>query len=457
MPDTDGGRMSGPRPLHPAVPIALLALALVLAPVAALPVGPAPGDAVADGSAVGAAAGNTAPPSSLGEPVISERNTTGYLALAGPIQQSQFGTATLDVGGAVAADGRQTRSGYERAHLQRAFVDAGNDRTARRAVVNRSADRIEARITGLERRADEALARYNAGTISTRSYLRELAAIDAAANELREAVDLLARYNSAVDEPIEPNRIAAQKARLLPLQGPVRNRVLTTMRGESDPIRVYVETAPEGVVLATIDRGEFTDRYVREAHVPSARDSNGTDRFLLGTSRAGSLERAQERAGELYPWTFDNRGPIDTGSFSGPPFLFLDGVYPVIVDHPHAPSTNGDLRIFLDGATRDVFREVQRKDLREIPTTRAGTNSTQGVTLAVNRTRSGGPMLVSVTSATTGEPLDATVIVNGERLGRTATDGRYWTIAPRPTANVTVVRDDATVTEEVFSDGTPTG
>lgn len=449
--------MTGPRLLHPAAPVALLALTLVLAPVAALPVGHPAGDAAVDDQAVGTATASTATSPSLRDPVISERNTTGYLALAGPIQQSQFDTATLDIGGSVAADGGRTRSRYEQAHLRRAFVDAGNNRTARRMVVTRNAGRIDARITELERRADEALARYNAGEISTRSYLRELAATHAAAGELRETVDLLARYNAAVDEPIAEKRIAAQKARLLPLQGPVRARVLDAMRGERDPVRVYVETAPEGVVLATLDRGEFTDRYIREAHVPAARDSNGTDRFLLGSSRAGSLERAQERAGELYPWTFDNRGPTDTGSYSGPPFLFLDGVYPVVVDHPHAPSTSGDLRIFLDGATRDVFREVQFKDLQEIPTTRAGTNSTQGVTLAVNRTRSGGPMLASVTSATTDEPLDATVIVNGERLGRTGSDGRYWTIAPRPTANVTVVRNNVTVTQEIFSDGTPTG
>lgn len=443
--------MTGPRPLHPVAPVALLALALVLAPVAALPVGHPGGDAAVDEHTMGPTSDAA---TSLREPVASERNTTGHLALAGPIQRSRFGTTTLDVGGSVAADGGRTGSEYETAHLRQAFVAAGDNRTAQRAVVNRSADRIETRITGLESRADEALTRYNAGTISTRTYLRELAAIDAASGSLYDTIDLLAQYNSAVDEPIAPKRIAAQKARLLPLEGPVRNRVLSAMQGEDESVRVYVETSEAGVVLATIDRNGVSNQYIRESHVESAREPGDLDEFKLSENR---LESVGDRFEQLYPWTWKNRRAASFGSYRGQPFLYTAGVYSVRVGHPHGTARTYDMITFIDGATQDVFREIQYKRLSGLPTTRAGTNSSQGVTLAVNRTRSGGPMLVDVTSATTGEPLDAAVIVDGERLGRTGTDGRYWTIAPRPTANVTVVRGNATVTEEVFSDGAPTG
>ena len=448
--------MSGPRPLPTsAAAAAVLALTLVLAPVAAVPVGqtpterPGPDALRPPSEALPASTGTT--------PIVAERNTTGYLDLATTVRTSRFGTATFDVGGAVAADGGRTHSTYQATRLRTAFAETDGNRTEQRLVVARSADRIDEDITVLEQRAQSALDRYNAGTTSTRTYLRELAAIDAAADSLRDTVDLLSTYNSAADEPIPPARIAAQKARLLPLQGPVRDRALAAMRGDTPSVRVFVETSERGVVLATIDRSGFTPRYIREAHVPSARDPDGTDRFLLGASRAESLERAQERAAELYPWTFDNRGPIDTGTFTGPPYLFRTGVYPVIVDHPHAPSESGDLRIFLDGSTRDVYREVQFKDLPEVPTTFAAANSSDGVSLSVNRTRSGGPMQVTVTNASTGEPLAADVLVNGEPAGRTGGEGQYWVIAPRPTANVTVVHDGTAVSVEVFSDGAPTG
>lgn len=461
--------MSGPRSLHvPAAALAVaLALALVLAPVAGLPsVGaPAPSSDAPSSPTQSADPGTdsgadrtsripvTVPPADLREPVRSERNTTAYLTLAADLETRRTGTATFDVGGAMAADSSATHSTYETTWLRAAFEAAGDNRTQRRLVVERGADRLDARIEALEDREARALERYNEGEISTRTYLRELATIDQAARSLRESVDLLYTYSSAVGEPVTDRRIAAQKARLLPLVGPVRSRTAAAMRGDKQPTRVYVETSSQGVVLATIDRGPFTQEYLREAYVPSARNPDGIDQFERSGDRLGA---ARQRAAELYPWAFD-RGPTSAGSFTGEPFLFNAGVYSVQVGHPHGTSRTHDLLIFLDGATRDVFHEIQYKDLSAVPTVFASANASQGINVSINRTRTGGPMLVTVRNTTTGEPVEAQLLVDGEPVGTTAVDGQRWIIAPGPTVQVTAVSGERNVTATVFSDGAPTG
>jgi hypothetical protein len=465
--------MTGPRSLHlPAVAVTLaVAVAMVLAPVAGLTavsgadessVGPAavpptPGDSprsVTSATGVGTRSAAERLSTDLREPVRTDRNTTAYLALVAELETRRFGTATFDVGGAIAADGGSTRSTYETTWLRSSFAAAGDNRTRRQRVVERSADRIEARIDALERRERRALERYNSGEISARTYLRELAAIDRAAGSLRESVSLLHTYSAAVGQPVSERRIAAQKVRLLPLEGPVRDRVHAAIRGDEPPTRVYIETSSQGIVLATIDRGAFTQQYLREAYVPSARNSGGIDRFERSDNR---LRTARDRAAELYPWAFENRGPTSTGSFGGEPFLYSAGVYSVRVGHPHGTSRTYDLITFLDGGTRGVFREVQYKDLSAIPTVAAGSNTSSGVTLQVNRTRTGGPMLVTVTNATTGAPVEATVLANGERVGVTDIGGERWLVAPGPTATITAVSGERNVTTTVFSDGATTG
>lgn len=434
----------------------LLVLALVLAPVAPSLAGAAPGPAT---GADRATAQPATTPSGLdarapARPVVSDRNTTEYLALDRTLQRSRFGTATLDVGGSVSTDGARTRSAYHTSWLREAFAAAGDNGTERRAVVLEGADRIDARIGALERRSETALTRYNAGRITTRAYLRELAAVSEAAESLRDAVDLLATYNAAAGEPVAPERIATQKSRLLPLDGPVRDEVAAAMRGDRNSVRVHVETTDQGVVLAMVDRQGFTDRYIREASVPSARRPAGTDQFAQTDDRLGA---ARDRFRELYPWTWSNRQSTSIGSFQGQPFLYTAGVYSVRVGHSQGTSRTYDLVTFLDGATRDVFREIQYKDLSRVPTIAADSNRSGDVRVSVNRTRSGGPMLVSVTDNASAEPLDAAVLIDGEPVGRTGTDGRKWVVAPRPTANVTAVRDDTSVSVTVFSDGAPTG
>lgn len=383
--------------------------------------------------------------SSAATPVTQVPDTTSYLALDGPGERSEVATAGLDVGGALAADSAALRGHYEDLRSEKRFRTAPNE-SARRAVLQTAADRIERRVDGLERRERTARAEYNDGRITTERYLRRLAVIDAEASRLSARISQLSTRVDAVEgKPVSDRRLAGLKADLVPLEGPVRALTVRAMAGKSAPLRSYVETSGDGLVLATVHDPGVTSmqEYVREAYVASARNDSRPNRFANGTQ--APLDAAEERARALYPWAFENHQGYAIGPYAGGLSLQQAGVYPVAVNHPHGVDRRSDIVIYLDGGTTDVFREVQYKGLAHVPTTELGQNRTDRLVLGVNATRPGGPARVTVTD-TVGTPVAATVYVDGERLGGTGEDGQRWFVAPGGQTNVTVVHDDARAT-----------
>ena len=443
--------MDGPSTAALAVALALL---LALSPAAALPL-----DVGASGAArpaldagpvtsvqpVAASPSVTNATTTIAPPITGGRNTTAYLAIpSAEVTRSRFGAASIDVGGAAALDRAELEGRYAYLSLAESFT-AAETTAERELAVERAAVRLEARVTALERRERAALAAFNAGDMTSRTYLRELAAVDAGADELSRSLTQLYEYvDSMRESPVSPARIAEMKARLVGLRGPVRDRVADSMRGTAEPVRVFVETSETAVVLATVTGSEFNRQYVREAYLPTARNPDGTDGFR--TDRGYDLEAARSRASELYPWTFENAGPTSTGLRTGEPYLYRAGVYSVTVDHPHGTAGQGDLVTYIDGATGEVFREVQFKDLSEVPTLEPRTNRSAGLLLSVNRTHAGGPLSVRVQSNATADPVGAAVSVNGEPVGTTGPDGRLWTLAPREAFTVTASTGDRNVT-----------
>jgi hypothetical protein len=435
--------MHGPRTAALAVALSLL---LGLSPVAALPL-----DAGA-GTTTGATAhpsitdaGPVGPASIATPPVTGGENTTAYLAIdPSDIESSRFATATIDVGGAAALDRADLRGRHAYFDIIESFTAGGT--TADRQVALESAfDRLETHVASLERRERAALAAFNRGDMSPRTYLRELAIIDASADALSDPLAQTYEYTDSMrNPPVPPERIAELKSRLVGLRGPVRDRTAAAMRGESEPLRVFVETSDTGVVLATVSGSEFNRQYVREAYLPTARDPDGADGFR--TDRGYDLEAARDRASELYPWTFANAGPTSTGLRTGEPYLYRAGVYSISVDHPHGTAGQGDLVTYLDGATGQAFREIQFKDVSDVPVTAPRSNLSEGLRVEVNRTHVGGPVSVRVTENTTDAPVAAQVYVDGEPVGTTGADGLLWTVAPRESFTVTASTGDRNVT-----------
>lgn len=349
-------------------------------------------------------------------PVVSEADTAGYLALPpDDIRTKRVGTATMDVSSALAADAGRLRATFTRRWLNEAYADAETD-DERRLVLARTAERVATRIDGLHTRERRALEEFNTGERSTREYLRELAVVDARADALRNVVrQLETRADRMENSPVTNARFASFEAQLLPLRGPVRDRIGRTLTGErNESLRVYVATSSDGFVLATVVETDEGMQYVREAYLPGARNPNAENQF------DGSLEEVLGRFSELYPWAANHTaGSISVGR------LEASAVYPVTIPHSH-----GRIEAYLDGGTNELFLEYQRERLSQVPTDPPTTETRAGLRLQVNRTRVGGPVEFRVMHNITGDPVDARVLVDGDPVGRTGADGRLWTVAP---------------------------
>jgi len=407
---------------------ALLALLLVVAAVGVAPT----------------ASGTAAEQSAL-RPVADEPNTTSYLALDEPVERSGFATPGLDVGGALAADNAVIHNRYERHRVDQRYRNARND-SARRVVLREAADELDARVARLTARERAARTAYNDGDISTATYLRRISVIHSEATALQTAaVRLSRRAEAAPGDPVAEERLAGFKARLTPLEGPVRERAGEAIAAREDRTRIYTETSNDGVVLAMVVPSTLRTggQYVREAYIDSARTETASDQFM--DDGDPDFEAVVTRSEELYPWVFERNPAYTVGLVTDQPYLYTAGVYAVGVNHPHGTDRRFDLVTYLDGGTTDVFREIQYKSTAQLPTERLGTNRTGGVNLSVYRTHAGGPMQAAVTD-NASTPVNATVYVDGERIGSTDSDGERWFVAPRGTVNVTAVHEGERIT-----------
>ncbi|WP_332897305.1 DUF7094 domain-containing protein [Haladaptatus sp. CMSO5] len=345
-------------------------------------------------------------------PIVPANNTTAYLTIATEdLERTGYGTASLDVGAALDAQNEGLHARWGALSLEERLAVASGA-AEQRSILQSELDQLAAAVSALEQRKRDALAAYNSDALTTDELVRELAAIALVADSLEDRLDSLeAAANDIQDTRIEKGLRGLQVS-LLELRGPVREHSSLVVEGRATPRTVYVETSDRGVVLATI----AGDEYIREVSIPTARDPDASDQY------SGNLDRVEERAEELHPWAVNHSRGRNYGSLE---FGFV-GVYPIELPHIH-----GTLRSYLDGGTGDVFYETQTKDLDEIPTNAPMTSGDDGLTLTVETTHPSGPMNVTLVDASTGDPVDATLTIDGQQVGTTGEDGTTWLIQPR--------------------------
>ncbi|MFB6192355.1 MAG: hypothetical protein ABEI11_03440 [Haloarculaceae archaeon] len=437
--------------MRPSPAVALLvALAAIVAGVPVTATGPSPSSPTgadasgtpADPAQSRAVAGQPRDPTAASA-VVAAPNSTNYLTLAPEeVQASQVEAVTLDASGSAAVDDARLEAAYLAASVREDYRSAPNE-TAARAAIRRGVARLTDRIDRLAARERRARERYNAGDWGTRTYLRELAAINAAATRLQGTVEELHSFNRAVETPVDPARLARLKLRLLTLQGPVRAAAARAMTGgESDGLRVFVATSETGTVLSTVIEDGVATRYLREAYL-------GRDLTLENTDRTNvsSIDAARERFLSLYPWatSFDQ---YNIGLLTSAPYYLNAGVYALGVNHPQGTNRRFDLEAYLDTDTGKVFREYQYVGVDAVRMGPAGAGESADLRVVVEGTYVGGPMRVNVTDPATGNPVEATVRVDGTQVGTTGTDGTAAALVPGRTFTVTVTRDGRTVTVE---------
>ncbi|PSQ17731.1 hypothetical protein BRD00_06505 [Halobacteriales archaeon QS_8_69_26] len=332
----------------------------------------------------------------------------------GPVR-SGFATPGPDLGASLSVDHGEFGGAYI-LYLARERLEAAETDAERRDVIRELIERTRGRVEALRDREETAIRAYHNGSIDRQELLRRLARVDAEAGALRESVaDLRESYPSVI-LPFE-SRLLNLIRGLQSMEGPIRDRIGQSVQGQATTGRIHVEASGEGLVLELID-GEL---YVREAI--------RMDHYAPDEPPSDIYSGIFERLNELYPQI-----PAESATTR------IDSVGSRLFEITKSHSMGG-LTLYLDRTTGEVYRETQRLRLDRIPTTKATSATGDELLLAVNRTPDGNPYRISVVDVATGDPVDATVSVDGREVGRTGVDGVLWTLGPRGAFNVSAATE----------------
>lgn len=351
-------------------------------------------------------------------------NTTRRLSVAGDVVTTHASPSPDLSEAALAADDRVEAQYLGRAAENR--LAAAESSSARADIASAYLDEIAQRVDRLKSRERAAVRAYANDTISDAELLQTLARIDGRAAALDQALYTHRRMDSAVSGYDGSDRRNRLRAELTMLRSPVREQIRSAFDGSDDRENTltYVDATRDGVVVETLHDGD----YLREAIRYDNRNDNATDTFVDGTT---PYEYAQT---ELYPWAFDNAQSI--GIFP----QRWNSRYRLTVTHDQ-----GRVTAYIDGNSREAFREVQTLSVDRLPRTTATVESAEDLNVTIERTPAGGPLRFNVTDGE-GTPVDATVEVNGDVVGRTGAGGELWTLQPRSDFFVTVSHEGANVT-----------
>ena len=341
-------------------------------------------------------------------------NTTDVLRLES-IETSSFARGDLVVTGAIDADAGALVEAHAREGVHEAYAAAETDRE-RRAVVRNATDAIERRTEALLANERTARESYLAGETTATAYVATLGRLHLRAAALETTVQMV---HTLDEQSVDVERRLRLRGRLMALQGPVRAELASAIRGEGPSPRTFVGVSTNGLTLATLSDGQHIRETVR------------TDAWNDDPGRL-SFDDAQTRFAELYPWASEHTTEFSLRALGS-------DVYDVEYAHTH-----GTIIASIDGTTGALFRETQTASLAALPVRDAKRTDAEDLSIGLSETYPGEPLRVTVTNAT-GEPVSATVSVDGTAVGNTGDDGIVWTISPAGSYPVTVTTDDATV------------
>lgn len=348
---------------------------------------------------------------------------TALLVLDGQTT-SGFAESSMDVSTALMVGHEQGAVTIDRYAFDERFAATESD-DARRDLLFQATTQFNRRSMTIRDEAQALRTSYRNGTIETDTFVRELLLIGAESAELRSNLDRLDALADQVPGLSYQGRIGRLDASLIGRNGPVRERALSSVRGTTDPTRVYVSASTQGEVLSMLEDG----RYVREAYREDMHPPDGTDGI--------GLDQAASRIARLYPEAYNSSIQRGINGLGG-------GVYRITIT-----LQQGTLTAFLDGSTESVFFEVQEQGLATLPATERVIRMDNGTRLQIDRAVRGGPLRIETLDNETGTPLPATVVLDDHQL-QTGEDGVLWTIMP-PTERLTItaIRPDGNVTVTV--------
>lgn len=342
-----------------------------------------------------------------------QKSTTGqdgaisYLSPpAAEVEREAHYSTGLDVSTAVTADVERLRGNYTKLAFDQRRTSLESTEQ-QREYINRTTDRIVNRIEQLDANQAAAIEAYSEGELSTSGFLREFLRTKVAATEQRAFAEYVNLFQ--LEETIPP----AVHTEIVMLPDPVVGHLETAARQGTGDRAVYLHTSEDAVVLASAGPEHLRQATLRDERDPSLPDQFAGDDLITAVN---------DRMNELYPWArvvgFQSR---------------IGGLYNVELNH-----ASTDVEVELDGGTTNVFHEIQRVDSPTLSLSTTVTNSSAGLTLTVETTQPTGPMRVSVVDETAGDPVSATVYVDGNRVGPTGAEGNRWVVQPLGEFDLTV-------------------
>lgn len=356
--------------------------------------------------------------------VYAPENTSTVLTLGEDADETRaFVRPSLDLGTTLDVQKRSMDHQFSHDSFATQFEQA-DTRGDKRDLLIKFATEIDTQTLKLEAREKTARQGFRNGSISAAEYVQTLVLINAEAKYLQKKIEVAKEYANDVDDFTLSGYFGPYEKRLVSLQGPIREELASTFRGNAPAKRYYVSVADNGVILSYIENGIYHREILRLDH----RELEGNEQFT------GSA--ARDRSKKLYPWTWEEENGLEWT----PNVMGLFDKFTLFHNHG-AVSGN------FDRSSGLVFHEFQQKYLTSTAADLNGRDETRpkgpgvtanesGLVLTVNRSYAGGPMYVALQDNETGEYVEGTIAIDGETVGETSTDGGLWTLSPTGSFNV---------------------
>lgn len=365
---------------------------------------------------------------------ISVENTTNRLTLpnAGETERVEHGS---DLGLGLASTDDALRIDHELYVLSDGAFDEANT-TERREMAERAHERIQDRIDELEEREHEAVRSHANGERSTVELTQTLLRSYNEANELEAALDQLEnRARRVSGYSLSRNELRADRAVLEAYQTqPRTNLAIATQNTQpGTEYEFALRTTENGYSIATIEDQTYLVETIRFDN----RDTTQPDQFQEFESFYHS--------NELYPWASEATGDSPTfhDHSSERHFYWLEYVH-----------DQGNLEVYLDAGTGNVYREIQKLSVDELPITAEDQWSEAGLEITLNETPADGPTEITVREASSGDPQRATISIDGVEIGETdGEDGTLWYVPPTDDYELGVETSTRAISPTIENDG----
>lgn len=367
------------------------------------------------------------------EPVEAE-NTTNRLQPTGDTRdevRTEYTTYGPDLGVALASVDDKLRINQEQYTLVDSEFDAASN-DEREQMVSTAVDQIEDQTDVIEERERDAVRGHADGEISDTELIHTLLRNYHESQVLYDALDELdgERTDAIPGYALSRQQVRADET-VLELQQTSLRSLLDQASQSSDAdgsLDVQIQTAEDGYSISAIDG----DTYVTETTRFDNRDADGENQFG-DASHSDMIDRTTE----LYPWAADQSGLSFNEAGN-------QNLYVTTIEYDQ-----NRLQVYLDGATNEITRESQELTLESLPEEHNESWENDDLEVTLTETPVNGPAELTVTDSVSGDPVSATIEVDGTEVGETDDDGTMWFLPPGDEYELTAETDSREITETV--------